>query len=106
MRATRRYWQALAAVVLGVVGVVALVVLLSGGRNRRSGQTASTHGATKAKAGSGVRRIRPIATVNDVTSTGDNEDPVSVRVNLYDLRRQGPVVVLDFGPVSPTPSSG
>ncbi len=94
-------------VALGVValaGVIAIVVLLSqgGGSTSKHRARATAAGRRKAKA-AGVTRIRPIAVVDDLTSTGQNEDPDSVKVNIYDLRRQGPFVVLDFGIVCPPP---
>jgi outer membrane protein OmpA-like peptidoglycan-associated protein len=93
--------------VVAVAGLIAVVVLLSHGGGSASKHPAGAPAARRRTAKAGrVHTIRPIATIDDVTSTGDNEDPVSVTVNIYDLRRQGPFVVLDFGLVCPTPGAG
>jgi OmpA-OmpF porin, OOP family len=101
---TRRY-RRIIPVALLAVGVIALVLALSSG-----GAKAKHHGRTPHRTArtvaARVTRIRPIATVDDVTSTGDNQDPANLTLNIYDLRRQGPFVVLDFGVLCPTPQAG
>lgn len=38
-----------------------------------------------------------VAVTADVTSGGGGSGPDQMRITIYDLRRQGPFVVLDFG---------
>jgi outer membrane protein OmpA-like peptidoglycan-associated protein len=88
--------------------LLVVVLLVSGLTGCGSGQKkASTTRAREARSAARTAAVtppKPIATVED-TAVGVNK-PVPFRVLIYDLRRDGPFLVLDFGVKCLTPSSG
>lgn len=114
LRAIPRYrhaWAALRAVTAAPwramsIPVVVLCVTLSGcgGANKRSDQPSSSTSAHASSASTSTASPpRALATVDD-TAVGQN-GPERYQVSLYDLRRDGPFLVLDFGLVCLTPST-
>lgn len=88
------------------VTIAATLVALAGltgcgGSSRKKDQkTTSTRARTTTRA-----QVRlPIATVQDVGDGGSGPEPMVV--SIYDLRRNGPFVTLDFGIRCENPSTG
>jgi outer membrane protein OmpA-like peptidoglycan-associated protein len=77
----------------GAIGLLAMVSLLAGcgGSSHHRSQTTS-HVSTD---GSTATVVHALATVDDFAAQSDQPD--HMRVSIYDLRRSGPFVVLDFG---------
>jgi outer membrane protein OmpA-like peptidoglycan-associated protein len=72
-----------------------------GGSSEKSVSSTST---ASGGAGSGGSAPKPIASADAGLATGTG--PQQFRISIYDLRRAGPFVVLDFGIACQTPSSG
>lgn len=80
---------------MSLVALLALAALMSGcggGSHKSAGPSATGRSASS---GSGSAPSRPIVTVTDTTATLNG--PQRFQVTIYDLRREGPFVVLDFG---------
>lgn len=77
----------------------AIVAACGGSSHKRAS------GVSNSKTNNAAPTIKPIATAEDVTD-GTGGQPQKLRVSVYDLRRQGPFVVLDFGVACPTPAAG
>jgi len=89
--------------VLGALGILAIVSLLAGcgGSSHDQPHTTTTHVSTRGSTGTVVHSI---ATVDDFAAQSDQPD--HLRVSIYDLRRSGPFVVLDYGISCVQASSG
>ena len=83
------------APVLRALGILAIVSLLAGcgGSARHRSHTTTTHVSTRGSTGTVVH---PVATVDDFAA-GSGGQPDHLRVSIYDIRRSGPFVVVDFG---------
>jgi OOP family OmpA-OmpF porin len=72
----------------------ALLLGACGSGSHKRGHTSTAGSSTSASGGSGSRYLQPLAAAQDETYADDNYD--GLRVSIYDLRRSGPFVILDF----------
>jgi OmpA-OmpF porin, OOP family len=84
------------------VALLSLAIAACGGTQKHS--AGDSQGTTSTAKTVRVAPPKPIATVDD-TTLGVNK-PVPLQVSIYDLRRDGPFLVLDFGIRCLTPTSG
>lgn len=101
MRLRRVSWPALAL----LAGTVSLAGCGGGSHKQTSTANGSAHSATKTASTSTTAAVKGLATVDDYDTWGSS-GPDHLRVTIYDLRRSGPFVVLDFGVVCVQPVSG
>ncbi len=79
--------------VLGALGILVIVSLLAGcGGSTHDRSHTTIHASTRGSTGTVAH---PFATVDDFAAQSDQPD--HLRVSIYDLRRSGPFVILDFG---------
>ena len=101
-------WPARAGAAAAALVVIALVATLAGAWP--SGHPAARSGRPAATVTSGSVRAAPrpegsppnrgskgLITASDVTGGGGNSPPDQYHITIYDLRRSGPYVTLDFG---------
>jgi outer membrane protein OmpA-like peptidoglycan-associated protein len=88
---------------IGLLAGCVLSVVLAGCGGTQNKQSATTTTRTSS-ATAHAAASKPIATVED-TTVGVNQ-PNRLQVSIYDLRRDGPFLVLDFGLRCLTPSTG
>lgn len=122
-RRRRRRWQAGAvAATLVVVALVAatLAGVWSSGSTNGPGGLAARHSTsttppttanratrtTQPSAGTGSPQSRGVITADDVTGGVGGDQPDHYRLTIYDLRRWGPYVTLDFGIACTKATSG
>ena len=82
-----RWWAAACAAVAALASC--------GGSSHKTSTTTSSKTTATAAAHPPAKPAQPIVTVNEVVSGGT--EPEHMRVGIYDLRRDGPYLVLDFG---------
>jgi len=83
----------------------ATVVLAGcGGSSHKQTRTSGGSTGSASKTTSTTPSVKGLATVDDYTYAGPEAD--HLRVTIYDLRRSGPFVILDFGVVCVQPTSG
>jgi OOP family OmpA-OmpF porin len=90
------------ALALFLVLACAALTACGGGTNTTSSRTQTAAGS--GGAGSGGHGPTAIATAQ--SALANSNSPQQYRVSIYDLRRDGPFVVLDFGLTCLTPSTG
>jgi outer membrane protein OmpA-like peptidoglycan-associated protein len=91
-------------VAVGFVLACVLSLTLAGCGGTKKKQSTDTRTATTSTAAHAVPPPKPIATVQDTTI--GSSGPVRFQVSIYDLRRDGPFLVLDLGLRCETPDPG
>lgn len=79
----------------GLIGFVVAAALGGCGGSAKKTTPAPLSGTAKVVSGKSTPE-RSVTVAADVTSGGGASGPDQMRITIYDLRRQGPFVVLDF----------